>query len=88
MNPAAIQLCYFVGPEGPCSPENIRNASLESWNIAAQKAKFNVEKHYSVVGLTSNLRGTIKLLEAYLPRFFHGAHAFFRRRRVQTGGHE
>ncbi len=44
-------------------------------NVAAlQLAKSNVENHYSVVGLSSDIHGTLRLLEAYLPRFFKDFH--------------
>ncbi len=69
--PSHLQFCFFVGSEGPCSPD-LAVWTLESKRAAMQIAKRNVEEHYSVVGLTSDLKGTVKLLEAYLPRFFKG----------------
>ncbi len=41
---------------------------------ALQAAKSNVEEHYAVVGLLSDLEGFVQLLEAMLPDFFAGAH--------------
>ena len=38
-----------------------------------QTAKRNIENHFSVVGLTSHMKSTFKLFEAYLPSFFRGA---------------
>lgn len=38
-----------------------------------QKAKRNVEKHYSVVGVLEEMDVTLKVLENYIPRFFTGA---------------
>lgn len=38
-----------------------------------QKAKQNVEKHYSVVGVLEEMDVTLKVLEKYIPRFFTGA---------------
>ena len=38
-----------------------------------QTAKRNIENHFSVVGLTSHMKSTFKLFEAYLPSFFSGA---------------
>ena len=34
---------------------------------------YNVEKHYSVVGVLEEYEKTLKVLEHYLPRFFKGA---------------
>ncbi len=40
---------------------------------AMQKAKQNVEKYYSVVGVLEEMDVTLKVLEKYIPRFFTGA---------------
>ena len=37
-------------------------------------AKSNVEKYYSVVGITENMQETLTVMEAKLPRFFDGAY--------------
>ena len=38
-----------------------------------KKAMENVEKHYAVVGILSELNKTLTVLEHYVPRFFKGA---------------
>jgi len=40
---------------------------------AMQRAKKNVEKHYSVVGVLEEMDVTLKVLENYIPKFFTGA---------------
>ena len=42
-----------------------------------QQAKYNVENFYSVVGLTSHMKSTMALFEAYLPKFFTGLTQFY-----------
>ena len=38
-----------------------------------QTAKYNIENHYSVVGITHHMKFTFLLFEYYLPRFFNNA---------------
>ena len=40
---------------------------------ALQAAKYNLEKHYAVVGVLEELNKTLTVLEHYVPRFFKGA---------------
>lgn len=56
------QLTYFCGNSPYCREIGNRQA------LAV--AKFNVERFYLVVGLTSEIELTLKLLSAKLPKFF------------------
>ena len=38
-----------------------------------QRAKRNVEQHYSVVGVLEDMDITLQVLEGYIPRFFRNA---------------
>ena len=38
-----------------------------------QRAKRNVEEHYSVVGILEEMDVTLQVFEKYVPRFFNGA---------------
>lgn len=40
---------------------------------ALERAKYNVETQYSVVGVLEDLNTTLAVLEKYIPRFFAGA---------------
>ena len=42
-------------------------------NYLSQSAKYNVENHYTVVGITDHLKSTFTLLRHYLPLFFDNA---------------
>lgn len=64
-NQQLYQLTYFCGSADRCQ--------LAGNFEALQRAKYNVEAYYSVVGLAYDLKRTLKVLEAYLPLFFHGA---------------
>lgn len=56
---------FFCGQEDECTGFNTE--------IAMKKAMENVEKHYAVVGILSELNKTLTVLEHYVPRFFKGA---------------
>ena len=58
------QLTYFCGS----APECRTLGNVE----ALQRAKYNTEKFYAVVGVTEHLRTSLLLLEQYLPRYFAG----------------
>jgi len=45
---------------------------------AIEEAKRNVEKYYAVVGVLEEFDLTLKVLEAYVPRFFDGSEAFYK----------
>lgn len=38
-----------------------------------QRAKYNLENEYSVVGIHEEIEKTLKVLEAYVPLFFRNA---------------
>ena len=46
---------------------------------ALQAAKYNLEKHYTVVGLASDLETSLAVMETYLPRYFSGAVSIYNR---------
>lgn len=56
---------FFCGQDKGCTGFNTEEAM--------QKAKENVEKHYSVVGILEEINMTLTVLEHYVPRFFKGA---------------
>ena len=62
---AQIQFFFFCGQNPECFTEEPSKSGR-----ALQRAKFNVEQYYSVVGLTSETKKTLELFEAYLPNFF------------------
>ena len=43
-----------------------------------QTAKFNIENHYSVVGITHHMKLTFLLFENYLPRFFENSMSVYK----------
>jgi len=59
------QTMFFCGHKEDCTGFNTE--------IAMKKAMENVEKHYAVVGILSELNKTLTVLEHYVPRFFKGA---------------
>ncbi|XP_076321200.1 heparan sulfate 2-O-sulfotransferase 1-like [Tachypleus tridentatus] len=60
-----LQIPFFCGLHVDCwEPGN-------DWALA--QAKQNLVEHYMVVGVTEELEDFVALLEAVLPRFFHGA---------------
>ena len=72
----------FCGHEPICRKLN---------NIKAlEKAKTNVEKHYSVVGITENINMTLAVLQVKMPEYFKDAAEFYhrdpetKRRQVKT----
>ena len=50
-----------------------------------QRAMYNADRYFSVLGLTEDLDTTFRLLEVYLPRFFKGASQMFRNRSKRDG---
>nr|CAB3267572.1 uronyl 2-sulfotransferase-like [Phallusia mammillata] len=56
-------LAYFCGHELQCR---------RLGPYALQKAKLNVMKHFHVVGLLEDMKNTLKVFEALLPRYFQG----------------
>jgi len=59
------QTMFYCGHKEDCTGFNTE--------IAMKKAMENVEKHYAVVGILSELNKTLTVLEHYVPRFFKGA---------------
>ena len=51
---------------------------------ALEKAKFNAENYYSVIGDVSDLEATLSVLENYLPRYFHGASQIYRQMGLES----
>ena len=76
------QIMQFCGHEPICRKLN---------NIKAlEKAKTNVEKHYSVVGITENINMTLAVLQVKMPEYFKDAAEFYhqdpeaKKRQVKT----
>ncbi len=69
----AIKTQYnlFCGHDEWCLDKNNVDALAE--------AKSNVERFYSVVGLTEDFEKTFLVLEQYLPRFFKGSTRLYRK---------
>ncbi len=44
---------------------------------ALARAKRNVEERYAVVGVTEDFHKSLRVLEAYVPRYFAGAGAMY-----------
>ncbi|XP_063601580.1 heparan sulfate 2-O-sulfotransferase 1-like isoform X2 [Penaeus indicus] len=59
-----MQLTFLCGTDPVCSQVGNRQA--------LQLAKMHVERQYSVVGTLEEFPLTLRVLEAYLPRFFRG----------------
>ena len=57
-----LQLTYFCGSAPIC--KDGRNFDT------LQRAKFNVEAYYSVVGMSHDLKRSFELFEVFLPAFF------------------
>lgn len=60
-NKLVLFLCFFIFHR----PFNSKGA--------LERAKYNVETQYSVVGVLEDLNTTLAVLEKYVPRFFAGA---------------
>ena len=58
------QIVYFCGHLPVCKKFNNEQAFII--------AKNNVEKYYSVVGITEEMNNTLKVMENVLPQFFSG----------------
>ncbi|XP_023349650.1 uronyl 2-sulfotransferase [Eurytemora carolleeae] len=68
-----LQITYFCGTEWECGDG-------QSWK-ALQKAKYNIEHEYSVVGILENFNASLAVLEAFIPGFFAGASKISERKR-------
>lgn len=65
----SLMVPYFCGHDPRCLI--VQN----SW--ALDKARQNIERHFSVVGVLEDLNMTLTLLEKSVPIFFRGAAAFY-----------
>lgn len=63
------QMLFFCGTEKICQVLNSKEA--------LQKAKYNVEQHYAVVGSWEDTNMTLTVLEHYIPRFFRDVSKVF-----------
>lgn len=61
----ARQMLYFCGTEKRCAAFNTKEA--------LQRAKYNVELYYSVVGSWEDTNMTLAVLEHHIPKFFRNA---------------
>ncbi|XP_065284809.1 uronyl 2-sulfotransferase isoform X1 [Dermacentor albipictus] len=67
----SLMVPYFCGHDPRCLI--VQN----SW--ALDKARQNIERHFSVVGVLEDLNTTLALLETSVPIFFRGAAALYRK---------
>ena len=70
--PNNYQSCSFAGNIPACHNFDLE-LDRKSLMELEQTAKFNIEKYYSVVGMTEHLRDFFKVAEFYMPRFFNGS---------------
>ena len=63
------QLTYFCGSAISCQKAGHPEA--------LQRAKYNVESYYSVVGIMQDLKRTVELFQSYLPLFFENVMEIF-----------
>ena len=61
-----MQFTYFCGSAPECQSRSDGNFD------AIQRAKFNVESYFSVVGLSHDLKRSFELMESLLPLYFDG----------------
>ena len=77
-------ICQFCGKIIEyCGAKKAKDISSDEMWILQQIARYNIENHFSVVGLKENIKSSLKLLQNYLPRFFSGAAQFFERLNLQ-----
>merc|ERR1719189_1426253 len=62
---------FFCGQKLYCSGFNT--------DVALRKAKYNVEKHYAVVGVLEDFNRTLAVLEHYIPKIFKGSLGVYRK---------
>ena len=58
--------------------QNEKKIHFSQLKSLIQTAKFNIENHYSVVGITHHMKLTFLLFEYYLPRFFDNAMSVYK----------
>ena len=64
-----LQLTYYCGSAPICTKG-------EKFDVL-QRAKYNVEAYYSLVGMAQDLKRSFELLEVLLPRYFSGVKSIF-----------
>ena len=62
---------YLLKPKGKIV-QRLKKNPLNRDLPVQQIARYNIEKHYSVIGLKQNIQHSFVLLEHFLPRFFTG----------------
>jgi len=65
------QLTFFCGSAPECKVMGSR--------AALEKAKFNAEKYFSVIGLSEDFQSSLFVMEHYLPRYFMGASQLYQK---------
>ena len=63
------QILHFCGHLPVCKKFNNK--------LALEIAKSNVNNYYSVVGITENIKDTLRVMEAKLPEFFSGSYNLY-----------
>ena len=63
------QILHFCGHLSVCKKFNNK--------VALEIAKSNVNKYYSVVGITENIKDTLRVMEDKLPEFFSGSYNLY-----------
>ena len=63
------QILHFCGHLSVCKKFNNK--------VALEIAKSNVKKYYSVVGITENIKDTLRVMEDKLPEFFSGSYNLY-----------
>lgn len=76
--PTNYQSCFFAGNIPPCHNFDTHRDKIELLEIK-QTAIANIEKYFSVVGLTEHMRDFFKVARLYMPRFFNGSLAIYDR---------
>ncbi|XP_076309270.1 uronyl 2-sulfotransferase-like isoform X2 [Tachypleus tridentatus] len=67
--PYDLAIPYFCGHEEECTMLNN--------NAALQRAKMNVQRYYTVVGVLEEMNKTLEVLEGYIPHFFKGIFSLY-----------
>ena len=67
-NSEILQMTYYCGSAPIC--KNTGNYDV------LQRAKYNVEAYYTLVGMANDLKRSFELLEVLLPAFFKGTVVF------------
>ena len=65
-----LQLTYYCGSAPICK----KGGNFD----VLQRAKYNVEAYYSLVGMAQDLKRSFELLEVLLPAFFSGVKSIFK----------